>query len=213
MQSLIMVIQQWIGDYGFLGVFAAGIVEELISPIPSSLVQGFAGTILFTGQALTLSSAISFIITIPVASALGVTIGSLPYVWASRVWGLKIVDRYGKYISVERSDITELTDRMHKTKWDEVLFVGLRAFPLIPNVALAIYGGITNMPLGKYMMLSMIGVFIRGVIIGSIGWFAGNQLTSISEGISILETIGMASIIILCIAYIIFKRRKKQIPQ
>jgi len=210
MQQIIEVIQLWIGNYGFFGVLGAGIIEELFSPIPSSLVQGFAGTVLFTGKALTIENLLIFTLTIPVASAIGVTIGSLPYVWATKKWGLKIIDRYGSYISVSRKDIEALTRRMEQVKWDELLFVGLRAFPLIPNVTLAIYAGLIAMPLSKYILLSSVGVFFRGIIIGGIGWYAGNQLSTISEGISVLETIGLFIIVFGIIGWYVYKKKNRK---
>lgn len=208
MEQLIIVIQSWIGNYGFLGVIGAGIVEELISPIPSSLVQGFAGAVLFSGKAFTVGNIFSFLVTVPLGSAIGVTIGSLPYVWLSRTVGLSIIDRYGSKIGVTHRDIETLTQKMTTTKWDEWLFIGLRAFPLVPNVALAIYGGVTKMSLSKYIILSMIGVFLRGIIVGGLGWVAGNALTSVSEGISVLEKIGLVGIAGCIILYIIWKRKK-----
>jgi membrane protein DedA with SNARE-associated domain len=208
MQEFIIMIQSWIGDYGFWGVLGAGIVEEIISPIPSSLVQGFAGVILFAGQAVSVENVIRFIITVPVASAIGVTIGSLPYVWLSRTIGLSIVDKYGKYIGVTMQDIDNLNERMKKTTWDEWLFVGLRAFPLIPNVALAIYGGLTKMPLFKYIILSMAGVFIRGTIVGGMGWLAGNVITDFSRSIDVIEKIGFFGLIALIIGWIVWKNKK-----
>lgn len=208
MESFIILIQSWIGDYGFLGVIAAGIVEELISPIPSSLVQGFAGAVLFSGKTLTFGNILSFLGTVPLGSAIGVTIGSLPYVWLSRTVGLSIIDRYGNKIGVTHRDIELLSVKMKNTRWDEWLFIGLRAFPLVPNVALAIYGGLTKMPIGKYVLLSMIGVFLRGIIVGGLGWLAGNALTSVSEGVSVLEKIGLIGITSCIIIYIIWKKKK-----
>lgn len=214
MQHIIDIIQVWIGSYGFLGVIGAGIVEELISPIPSSLVQGFAGAVLFSGAPFTLSNIASFFLTVPLGSAIGVTVGSLPYLWFSRTIGLTIIDKYGTKIGVTHNDMEKLTKKMSATKWDEWLFVGLRAFPLIPNVALAIYGGITKMPLGKYVILSMIGIFIRGTIVGGLGWFAGNVLSDFSNISNALEKFGLVSLVIIMVGLFIWnKQRKKKVDK
>lgn len=210
MQQVIEIIQVWIGNYGFLGVIGAGIVEELISPIPSSLVQGFAGMVLFSGKAFSFSNLTSFLFTVPLGSAIGVTIGSLPYVWLSRTIGLKIIDKYGSKIGVTHRDMENLTEKMSKTKWDEWLFIGLRAFPLIPNVALAIYGGITKMPLSKYITLSMIGVFIRGSIVGGLGWFAGNMLTDFSRITDLLEKFGLFGLVVVIVGFLIWNKKRKE---
>jgi membrane protein DedA with SNARE-associated domain len=212
MQQIIPLLQDWIGNYGFFGVLLAGIIEEIISPIPSSLIQGAAGAILFSGVPVTFFNVLHFLLVVPVASAIGVTLGSLPYVWVSRVVGLKVIDRYGKYIRVSRRDIELLSEKMKNTVWDDVLFIGFRAFPLVPNVALAIYSGIIKMPYKKYMILSFIGVFIRGMIVGSIGWLASNQITQMTTGITRLEHIGYIGIAII-IFYVLYKKYVKKNPE
>lgn len=210
MQGLIPLIQHWIGAYGFLGVFGAAILEEVISPIPSALVQGVAGVILFAGVALSPASIGHFLWTVSFASALGVTIGSLPYVWLARKIGLLLVEKYGKWIGVTHADIEKLRLKLEKTKWDSALFVGLRAFPLVPSVALAVYGGITEMNIFKYMALSMIGVFIRATVIGAIGWFAGNEISVITAGVSRLENLGLIVIIFIGASWWIWKKKQKK---
>jgi membrane protein DedA with SNARE-associated domain len=206
---MITILQGWIGHYGFFGVLAACIIEEIISPIPSSLVQGFAGIILFSGVPLTFSNILNFLVTVPLASAIGVTLGSLPYVWLSRVVGLKIIDRYGKYIGVTHDDIHRLQKKMESASWDDVLFIGLRAFPLVPNVVLAIYSGITEVSYPRYIILSMIGVFIRGTIVGGIGWFAGNSLEGVSARFSGFENIGLITLIVVVVIWLIFRKKLK----
>ncbi len=210
MQHIIEVIQVWIGNYGFFGVIGAGIIEELISPIPSSLVQGFAGMVLFSGKVFSLSNLFSFLVTVPLGSAIGVTIGSLPYVWVSRTIGLKIIDQYGNKIGVTHNDMEKLTKKMSTTKWDEWLFIGLRAFPLVPNVALAIYGGITEMPIRKYITLSMIGVFLRGSVVGGLGWFAGNMIEDISRITDMLEKFGLVALIIVIAGLLAWNNERKK---
>lgn len=206
MQHVITILQGWIGHYGFFGVLAAGIIEEIVSPIPSSLVQGFAGIILFSGVPVTFSNILTFLVTVPLASAIGVTLGSLPYVWFSRVVGLKIIDRYGKYIGVTHDDIHRLQKKMESSSWDDVLFVGLRAFPLVPNVALAIYSGIIRISYLKYISLSMAGVFIRGTIVGGIGWIAGNNLEYVSASFSGVEKTGTLVLIVGIFVFIFYKK-------
>lgn len=206
MESIITIAQSWISAHGFLGVFGASLLEELISVIPSSIVQGAAGTILFLGVPFSLATFFEFLWKVPFASALGVSLGSLPYVWASRFFGLRIIDRYGSWIGVSHEDIHKLEDRLQKSRYDEIIFTLLRAVPLFPSIAFAIYGGIVEMNIVKYITLSFIGVFIRATALGLFGWLLGNAF---SGGVDTLETVGLIMIIICMVFWVFFRKKKK----
>lgn len=210
MDFFIQTLQHWIQAAGGLGVFGASIIEEVISLIPSSLVQMGAGIFIMNGDPVNIVSILKLIFQISIPAALGVTIGSLPYVWLARKFGIKMVDRWGKWVGVSVSDIKELEEKLAKTSWDDVAFVGMRAFPIIPSVALAIYGGMIEMSWWRYMVLSFIGVFIRATGLGIAGWLFGNTIDSVSSDIGRLENIGLIVIGICVISLIwMIKRRKK----
>ncbi len=209
MDFFIHTLQHWIQIAGGFGVFAASIVEEVISLIPSSLVQMGAGIFIMGGDPVSFASIIKLIVQISIPAALGVTIGSLPYVWLARKYGIKIIDRWGKWIGVKVADIQQLEKTLEKTPWDDVLFVGMRAFPVIPSVALAVYGGIIEMSWTRYIILSCIGVFIRATGLGILGWFFGNSLDSVSSGIGRFENIGFLIIILLTVTWILWTKKAK----
>lgn len=213
MEIFIQTLQHWIQIAGGFGVFAASIVEELISLIPSSMVQMAAGIFIMGGDHISIGSILKLIVQISVPAALGVTLGSLPYVWLARKYGIKMIDRWGKWIGVTVDDIKKLEQKLDQTAWDDVLFVGMRAFPVIPSVALAVYGGIVEMSWVRYMSLSFIGVFIRATGLGILGWLFGNSLDSISADIGRLENIGLLVIALLLIIWVVWtkKGRKKNV--
>ncbi len=206
MQIFLVTIQSWIGAYGFIGVFFASIAEELISPIPSSVVQMFSGVILFSGVDFSWQSIGWFLLSVSIPAAVGVTIGSLPYVWLSRKYGIAVIDRWGKWAGVTMDDIRSLESKFKKTAWDDVVFVLLRAFPVIPSIALAIYGGIIEMSWWRYILLSCIGVFIRATAIGIIGWAFGNTLESVSSGVNLFENIGLVLTIVLVGGWFVWRK-------
>lgn len=211
MEIFIQTLQHWIQIAGGFGVFAASIVEELISLIPSSMVQMAAGIFIMGGDHISIGSILKLIVQISVPAALGVTLGSLPYVWLARKYGIKMIDRWGKWIGVTVDDIKKLEQKLDQTAWDDVLFVGMRAFPVIPSVALAVYGGIVEMSWVRYMSLSFIGVFIRATGLGIVGWLFGNQIDTVSSGVGALENIGMivAGILIISLIFWSKSRTKK----
>jgi membrane protein DedA with SNARE-associated domain len=212
MDFFIHSLQQWIAAAGGFGVFGASIVEEIVSLIPSSMVQMAAGIFIMNGDPVNVLSILKLIFQISIPAALGVTIGSLPYVWLARKFGIKMIDRWGKWIGVSVADIRELEEKLAKTSWDDVAFVAMRAFPVIPSVALAVYGGMIEMSWWRYMTLSFIGVFIRATGLGIIGWLFGNTIDSVSSDIGRLENIGLVVLGIFLISLFWWiKRRKKSI--
>ncbi len=206
LELMITLAQSWIGAHGFLGVFGASLLEELVSVIPSSIVQGAAGTILFLGVPFSLATFFEFLWKVSFASALGVSLGSLPYVWASRFFGLRIIDRYGSWIGVSHEDINKLEARLQNSRYDEIIFTLLRAVPLFPSIAFAVYGGIVEMNIVKYMLLSFVGVFIRATALGLVGWLVGN---TVSGGIDVLEKIGIIMIVVCTVFWVFLHKRKK----
>lgn len=210
MDSLIHILQQWIAAAGGFGVFGASIMEEVFSLIPSSLVQMGAGIFIMNSDPVSVVSILKLIFQISIPAALGVTIGSLPYVWLARKFGIKIIDRWGKWIGVSVKDIKDLEERLDATSWDDVAFVGMRAFPVIPSVALAVYGGMIEMSWWKYCLLSFVGVFIRSTGLGIVGWLFGNTIDSVSSGVSTLENLGLVVVGILIVSAVWMLKRKKK---
>lgn len=209
MEIFIHTLQHWIQVAGGFGVFAASIIEELISLIPSSLVQTGAGVFIMGGDPISVISVVKLIVQISIPAALGVTIGSLPYVWLARKYGIKMIDRWGNWIGVRVSDIRTLEEKLAATPWDDVLFVGMRAFPVIPSVALAIYGGIIEMSWWRYIILSFIGVFIRATGLGIVGWLFGNNLDTISAEVGRFENIGLIIIVATLISWMVWNKKVK----
>ncbi|MDD3693981.1 MAG: hypothetical protein PHC89_01140 [Candidatus Pacebacteria bacterium] len=210
MDAIIQSLQLWIGNYGFLGVFSAGIVEELIALIPSTLVQGFAGMILFAGVPFEPGSFLSFLWVVGVASALGVLVGSLPYVYLARLLGMTFVERYGKYLGVRKRDVEYLFGYGEGNPYRDFLFVFLRAVPFVPSVAFALYAGMSKMSYLRYAVLTLLGVFLGAVLMGLVGWFMGSQLLGISNFFDILEKIVLFAILGFLIYWFGKKKLKKR---
>lgn len=196
MQTLMYIIQGWITHAGAIGVFGASIAEELVSVIPSSIVQIGAGVFIMSGQSVNIASLLKLITQVVIPAALGVTVGSLPYVWISRYYGLGIIDRYGKWIGVTRVDIEKLQLKLDGSRWDDIAFVLLRAFPLVPSVALAIYGGILEMSWTRYIVSTFVGVCIRATVLAGAGWLFADAIGGVEKVFSQLENIGIIIIIV-----------------
>lgn len=204
MEQIIVVIQQLIITAGGWGVFGASVLEEIFSPIPASLVQTTAGIFIMGGTAFSLGGFLKLLFLVSLPAGIGVSIGSLPYVWAMRRYGTVGIEKYGKYIGVTKTDLEQLEKKTHTTYWDDVAFVGMRAFPVIPSVMLALYAGMVRMNYVRYCILSTIGVFIRATGLGLVGWLIGTTASSITSIVNYGEQLGLV-IVALAILWYIYK--------
>ena len=140
-----------ISQYGALGMGIGGFLEEIISPIPSSLVQFTGGALIMNSSLLSLSSLLKLFFIVALPSAIGVLIGSLPYYYLSRFGGLYLIEKYGKWIGFDKSKYDAFTARLHTIKHDELLFFILRITPIFPALFVNLYAGFIQMKLPKYI--------------------------------------------------------------
>lgn len=208
--NLLPALQYYIENYGSFGVFIASVVEELIPPIPSALVQGMGGLLLMLNEPFSLLGLLKLMLIVSVPAALGVCVGSLPYWYLAQKYGVEIIERYGKYLGTSKSDWEKLEAKLAESKNDEYFFVVARALPIVPAIVLAIYSGAVGMSFLKYFSLSFIGIMIRATFLGSIGWLLGTQfLKHISEIIEIIEKIALLAIL-AGLGYLIYRNYLKK---
>ncbi len=195
-------------QYGILGLFLAEIIEEVIVPIPSAAVMMSAGFLFLGGQAFSFAAfeKLFFQVTIPLA--LGLMIGSLFIYGLTYYFGRRIVDRYGRFLGVSWSDVEKTQKYFSRGYSDEVLFILVRAIPLVPSVAVNAFCGLIRMPLKKYLSLTFLGASARGFLMGFVGWQAGSVYFKYADAINRLENIVLLVIVFLCVGFFLYRRSK-----
>ena len=196
--------------YGPLGVFLGSIVEEIIAPIPSTLVIMGTSFIMFKGAAISPESFFKLFINIVLPASLGVTIGSL-FIYAITYFaGKPFLERWGKYLGVSWGDIEKAEERFEKSRSDEILLFLVRAFPVIPSVAISAFCGFIRFDLKKYIIITFLGTLVRAFILGFIGWQFGSMYQTVADEISYLEEISLVMVIIAVAAYALYKKKFKK---
>lgn len=213
MQAIITTLEFWIQSAGFWGVLGASIVEEVFSLIPSSVVQLSAGIFIMDGLAFTVTNVLYLMMIVALPAAIGVTIGSLVYVWLARKFGILFIEKYGKWVGVNMTHLRKLEAKFEKTAWDDVIFILLRAFPAVPAVALAVYAGIIEMSWKRYIISTLIGVFIRATALGFIGWLFRDRFEQWNSNLNTVEsvvTLVLVGGLIVLVGWLLFKKHHKQ---
>jgi membrane protein DedA with SNARE-associated domain len=74
------LVEQWVAQWGYLGIFAAMVLENVIPPIPSEVIMPLAG--FYVGQ-----GKLNFLLAVA-AGLLGTVVGALPWYGVGRLGNL-----------------------------------------------------------------------------------------------------------------------------
>jgi membrane protein DedA with SNARE-associated domain len=206
-------IEPFVQAYGALGVLCASILEEIVAPIPSTLVV-FSSAVLLT-QGLSGWTAISTILLkIVLPASVGITIGSLFPYFLARIGEKVAVERFGKYLGLKWESIAAMQKKVEKTSSAEIAIFISRAIPGVPSLAVSIFAGLARMPLDTYILWSFLGCIPRNFILGLLGWWGGRQYGAAMEILSNLEShvlvIIVAVVLALGIGWLLFEHKRKR---
>ena len=185
------IIFEAIKNNGVISVIIAGLVEQVIVPIPSPVIPMAAGFI-FVPQDITgfleIFKTIFFKAALPFA--VGSTIGSTIVYLASWYGGKWLINKFSKWLEITWEDIEAVKQRYFKGKaYDEVVIFVSRAIPIVPSVLFtAVCGAIRIKPVNFYLTTGL-GFIVRGIILGWVGWQSGDALFSIADGLDDVGTI------------------------
>lgn len=209
LESLTILINSFFMTYGALGVFVGTVIEEIIAPIPSTLIILGSSFFILNGLPITLESIGKLLISIALPVGLGMTIGSSVIYILCYYIGKPFVTKWGKYLGLNWEDIDKFNKKISNEKRDYLTIYIARAIPVIPSVAISGFCGVVRYNWKKYLSLTFLGGITRASILGFIGWQFGNYYTKIGVKMSILEEYLLILFIIAIVVYIIYKKRKK----
>ena len=205
--EVILYLENILIVYGPLGVFIASIIEEIIAPIPSTLVIMGTSFIVLKGVSISPDAFLMLFINIVLPVSLGVTIGSLFIYTIAYFAGKPFLERWGKFLGVSWVDIEKAEKKFENSRSDEIILFIVRAVPIIPSVAISAFSGFIRFDLKKYIIITFLGTLVRAYILGFIGWQFGSLYQTAANEISYLEEISLVLIIIALITYIIYKKK------
>jgi membrane protein DedA with SNARE-associated domain len=167
---LVSYMQATFTMMGPWGVLLLSFIQEIIPPIPSTLVMASAGFVFLENDALGLSTVWKLFLYIGLPISLGLTIGAM-IIYGLVYWGGKpLVDRYGRYTGVSWEEIEKVRTYLRGHVWDDVLFFFARVFPLIPSIALNIFAGLVRWSAIRFAVYTFLGTIIRSMLMGFLGW-------------------------------------------
>lgn len=147
-------------------VIVGSVIEELISPIPATLILGVAGSVVaFQG------TGIIYLTILVVLATFGKTLAAWATYWAGRLLGRIVVKKWGYILGINLDHLEAASHEMkhHKNAW-KWLFIA-RALPLAPSAAVSIAAGMLYIHQRVFLTSTFLGYIIRNVLTAATGYF------------------------------------------
>ena len=198
-QFILHIIEQ----FGYFGVFFLILIENVFPPIPSEVILLFSG---FFSTYTNLS-----VLYMIVASTLGSFLGAIILYYLGKIFNKerlkKIVNgRLGKILFLKENDIDK-ADEWFDNKGNKSVFF-CRFVPIVRSL-ISIPAGMSEMPMGKFIIYTICGSMIWNTVLICLGFRLGSNWEYV---LTILDKYQMLVIVILVIifGYVIIKFYRKK---
>jgi len=189
-----------IAQLGYVGIFFLMMLESMVVPVPSEFVMPFAGFLIIKGS-------FNFTLVL-IASTLGSITGSLLFYYVGKTGGHTLIEKYGKYVLVDKQDIAK-TEEWFKKRGELTIFLA-RLVPVVRHL-ISLVAGIGKMDVKKFSLYTIIGAGLSNGILTYLGFILGQHWNELSQYLENLDVVIVIILIAGClyVAYRHLKRRKK----
>ena len=198
-QFILHIIEQ----FGYFGVFFLILIENVFPPIPSEVILLISG---FFSSYTSLS-----VFYMILASTLGSFLGAIILYYIGKIFNKerlkKIVNgRLGKILFLKENDIDK-ADEWFDNKGNKSVFF-CRFVPIVRSL-ISIPAGMSEMPMGKFIIYTICGSMIWNTVLICLGYKLGDNWEYV---LTILDKYQMVVIVILVIifGYVIIKFYRKK---
>lgn len=198
-QFILHIIEQ----FGYFGVFFLILIENVFPPIPSEVILLISG---FFSSYTSLS-----VFYMILASTLGSFLGAIILYYIGKIFNKerlkKIVNgRLGKILFLKEKDIDK-ADEWFDNKGNKSVFF-CRFVPIVRSL-ISIPAGMSEMPMGKFIIYTICGSMIWNTVLICLGYRLGSNWGYV---LTILDKYQMVVIVILVIifGYVIIKFYRKK---
>lgn len=160
-------------DYGYLGVFIGSFADSLFPLVPSEVVLGVAGALIYQGV---LNPWLALIVSI-----IGNLLASIVVWYAGHRLGEGLVLKYGKYLQFDEKDLEKSKNIFNKWGYFSVFFC--QFIPILRSI-ISIPSGILKLDITKFLILTAMGATIWNSTIMYIGFTLGANWKHVDEYIN-----------------------------
>jgi membrane protein DedA with SNARE-associated domain len=199
MEQFSTLFLEFIASWGYVAVAILMAAENACIPIPSELILGFAGYLIFADQ-MTFTGAL-------VAGMVGGMAGSIfAYVVGHR-GGRSFVDKYGHYFFVKKSHVDIAQNWFDKYGLKAVFFS--RMLPVV-RTFISLPAGFAHVDMKKFLTLTFLGSLPWTALILAAGMMLGKSweiMLKIGHQASLIF-VGVCAVII-AVMYLRYRKRKQ----
>ena len=200
MEQFSILFLDFIASWGYVAVAILMAAENACIPIPSELILGFAGYLIFADQ-MTFTGAL-------IAGMVGGMAGSIfAYVVGHR-GGRSFVDKYGHYFFVKKSHVDIAQKWFDKYGLKAVFFS--RMLPVV-RTFISLPAGFAHVDMKKFLTLTFLGSLPWTALILAAGMMLGKSweiMLKIGHQASLIFVAVCAVIIV--VMYLRYRKRKQQ---
>lgn len=190
---------EFIQNWGYVAVAILMALENACIPIPSELILGFAGFLIYMNE-MTFTGA-------TIAGMIGGMVGSIITYYIGSIGGKEFVEKYGKYLFMKKSHVDYAQNWFDKYGIKAVFFS--RLLPVV-RTFISLPAGFARVNFSKFVIYTFWGSLPWTILILYLGYALGNnweELLAIGHEASLVVVI--AIIIIIAIWYYRYKKKKK----
>lgn len=176
-------------------VFVGEVIEEIISPIPSQVILGTAGTMAFL-QGWPIIS----LLLLALIGSFAKSITTMVFYILADILEDRLVPMFGKYIGITHQDIESIGKRFDKGgKREFVSLFFLRCLPVLPSAPLSIVCGLVKVNKATFFWSTVAGNWLRGLMILLAGYLGIDIFEAFKRGAvdeRVLLAIGVVALLI-----------------
>lgn len=169
-ESIVEFAVNFVESAGYLGLSVLMVMESTFMPVPSEAVMPPAGFLIEEGK-FSFPAVIFF-------STLGSIVGSLISYYIGAWGGKPFIDKFGKYLLLDRHHLT-ITER-YFNRWGNITILVGRFIPVVRHL-ISLPAGIGKMNLFKFIMYTVIGAGIWNSLLACAGYILKSNWTEITK--------------------------------
>jgi membrane protein DedA with SNARE-associated domain len=180
-ESLAAWVSEVVRSFGYVGVAFLMLAENLFPPIPSEVILPLTGFLIGQGD-------LAFVPALVVATA-GSLAGALVLYALGRWGGRELILRYGGVLRIKEADLVRADEWFDRYGGAVVLFgrmvPGVRSLVSIP-------AGLSEMPLGRFVLLSALGSCMWNALLMGVGRLLGENWSQVASVVGSVSNIVVA---------------------
>ena len=210
-------ITGWIGDHGLYAVFLL-MALDAVFPAASELVMVYGGALAagaFAGQTVTLfgaelDSTAGAYVAIALAGTLGYLVGAVVG-WAIGYYGgHPFLERHGRWVHLPPERLAR-AEQWFERRGDAAVFIG-RVLPVVRSFV-SIPAGVLEMPLRRYVPLTLVGSAIWCFAFAGVGVAVGASWESFDRHFRYADYVAIAlvaALVVVVVVRAVLKRSRRR---